>query len=143
MSDILEQLKMLRTFESDFDKAQAEIRRTAALWLVASMSAIAFVLIESKPGDAGTELALASLILVAWASIAGLFVLWWIDQNTYQRLLETIFTYGLFIEWKTYKGARSSTLAPRSALFAQNMGFSWKLSMFYLMPMVLMILILI
>mgnify|MGYP003394602329 FL=1 len=44
LTDRLARYGQLRTFESDFDRAQLEMRRTAALWVLAAFSALAYLL---------------------------------------------------------------------------------------------------
>jgi len=125
----------LRQYESDFDKAQAEIRRAGALWIVASLSALAYLVLPGllTIGEVERAVAVVGLGLIG---NAGFFALWWVDQNTYQRLLHAIFVYGLYLEWTAR--ADPDVLKPRSALFAQNLNVTGKLSTFYVMPMIVM-----
>lgn len=130
----------LRTYESDYDKAQAEFRRAAALWILAILSAFAYLIVphaEPYASDHSLNIAASAMILSLLGAM-GLFILWWIDQYTYQRLLHSIFVYGLYIEWRN---KNEGFLRPRSILFSRNLNISRKLSLFYIVPMGLFLLI--
>ncbi|MEL6197214.1 MAG: hypothetical protein AAFT19_05170 [Pseudomonadota bacterium] len=121
----------LRTFEGDFDKAQAEFRRAAAIWVIGTFSALGYIVVPAS-GDIEMNRLASSFVLLGAIGNLGFFALWWVDQFTYQRLLHSIFVYGLFVEWTNRERAM---LRPRAALFARNRNISGKLSAFYLVPM--------
>lgn len=121
----------LRQFESDFDHAQAEIRRAASLWALAGFGAYAYAFstpLASADGDLTRSFV---GVLVSWTAAFGIVTLWFIDQRVYQKLLHSVFMLGLYAEWK------NSELPPiRTKLYYDNLNVSWKLSLFYLVPVV-------
>jgi hypothetical protein len=105
----------LRTFESDFDKSQSQMRAISSAWTAAVLAAIALVITTaatpivvpmnarlSPDGliDIRTN-ALAYLrAVICFVGSAGVLAFWYIDQGVYQRLLHSVFAYGLFVESK-------------------------------------------
>ena len=91
----------LRSFESDYDKAQST-RTIASAWILAAIGAIG-LLIQGESSAAGTlnpEVAAAlrqALLLIA---ALGLGSLWFLDQRVYQRLLHAIYSLGCHVELK-------------------------------------------
>jgi hypothetical protein len=97
----------LRTIESDFDKAQGQIRAICSAWSAAVLGAVGLIAINAfTPAANAPDLAeraahLAYLrALICMIGSAGVFAFWFIDQRVYQKLLHSIFAYGLHVELK-------------------------------------------
>lgn len=118
----------IRSFESDFDKAQGEIRRAASIWVLATFAGYGYSASQITPG--GLTSGFLGVLISVLASI-GLFTLWIIDQRVYQKLLHSVFVHGLFLEWTD---SRFPQL--RTKMFADNLNISRQLSLFYVVPMV-------
>jgi hypothetical protein len=124
----------LRTFESDFDRSQSQIRTICSAWSAAVLGAIGLVTVNAFTPPAGvTDLLrgehLAYLrALICLIGSAGVFAFWFIDQRVYQKLLHSIFAYGLFLELK-YPDLPQL----RSSLFIANLDITSGLSWFYRM----------
>jgi len=131
----------LRSYESDFDKAQSQMRTIASAWSAAMLAAIALITINSVTpivvpsgakiipdavfeGRAETFLYLRQVICLV-ASV-GLFAFWFVDQRVYQRLLHSVFAYGLHIELKN-----PDLPQIRTAAFASNLDITRWLGWFY------------
>jgi hypothetical protein len=121
----------LRAFESDYDKAQGQIRQAASVWVLAGFAGIAYVF--SHPVPAGLTLPLFGA-LVCWATAFGLCILWVIDQRVYQRLLHSVFVHGLFLEWKSQSTSQPLQLV-RTKIYFDTLNISLKLSLFYIAPL--------
>jgi hypothetical protein len=131
----------LRTFESDFDKSQSQMRAIASAWTAAVLAAIALLIITAatpiaipqggtlRPGDlidvrADTLAYLRAVI--CFIGSAGVFAFWYVDQGVYQRLLHSAFAYGLFLE------CREPDLPQvRSSMFLANLDVTNRLGIFY------------
>ncbi len=93
----------LRDFENQFDNAQGNLRGTAALWTLAGIGGVsgaAAVDASSIFGALGMEGAgtFSLISLISFIVILGVANLWQIDQFVYQRLLHSVFAYGMIIE---------------------------------------------
>jgi hypothetical protein len=131
----------LRTYESDFDKAQSQLRTIASAWSAAALAAIALITINSIAPivvpqgatvypDLGLSqratifLYLRQLICVIGS--VGIFAFWFVDQRVYQKLLHSVFAYGLYLEFKN-----PDLPQIRSAAFASNLDVTRWLGWFY------------
>jgi hypothetical protein len=90
----------LRTYESDYDKAQSTLRTIASAWILAAIGAVGLV-IQSEAGGANkldpfvaASLRQALLLIAA----LGLSSLWYLDLRVYQRLLHAIYSIGCHLE---------------------------------------------
>lgn len=127
----------LRTFESDFDRSQSQIRTICSAWSAAVLGAIGLVTVNAFAPPAGmglNELALRGehlayvRALICLIGSAGVFAFWFIDQRVYQKLLHSVFAYGLFLEMN-YPDLPQL----RSSLFIANLDITSGLSWFYRM----------
>lgn len=130
----------LRQYESDYDSAQGGIRRAAALWLLATLGAVSYALfrLQVESSAAAPEAArLFIAVVVAFLGSAGLLLLWFLDQSVYQKLLHSVFVLGLALE-------RSNPELPpvRTALYASNLNISRRLSLFYMVPILVILVVL-
>jgi hypothetical protein len=131
----------LRSFESDFDKSQSQLRTVASAWSAAVLAAIALVVINGatplivppnavlQPDTAVADRTLAFFFLrqlICLIGSLGIFAFWFVDHSVYQRLLHTVFAYGLFLELK-----QRDLPQLRSSLFAANLDITSWLGMFY------------
>jgi hypothetical protein len=131
----------LRTFESDFDKSQSQMRAISSAWTAAVLAAVALLITtaatpivvpataELRPDgliDVRTD-ALAYLrAVICLVGSAGVLAFWFIDQFVYQRLLHSVFAYGLFVEFK-----EPDLPQVRSAMFLSNLDVTNRLGIFY------------
>ncbi len=131
----LDSYKHLREFESDFDKSQSQARRVASLWILAGFAALSYLLaMQAPPNQVSnyTPPAFGVLgVLVCGLEILGLYLLWYIDQNIYQRLLHSVFVYGLAMELKY-----DDLPKIRTTMWISNLNISNKLSKYYRIPIV-------
>jgi hypothetical protein len=131
MSDI-EAYRHIREFEADYDRAQGAIRRIASVWILAGFGALG-VIIQLALQQPGTNTLPPSPFmystLIGAAAIIGLYLLWYVDQNVYQRLLHTVFVYGLALEH-----TNPDLPQIRTSLYAANLNISQKLGRFYKIP---------
>jgi len=125
----------LRAFESDFDKSQSQMRAICSAWSAAVLGAIALAVTSAYTPPTGVSLQqlaqradtlsyLRNLMCIVGS--AGVFAFWFIDQRIYQRLLHSVFGYGLYIEWK-YPDLPQI----RSSLFLANLDITNGLAWFY------------
>lgn len=131
----------LRTFESDFDKSQSQMRAISSAWSATVLAAVALVITTAATPIAvplGGELQPSGLIevrtdalaylraVICFIGSAGVLAFWYIDQGVYQRLLHSVFAYGLFVESK-------DTYLPqvRSSMFLSNLDVTNRLGIFY------------
>jgi hypothetical protein len=135
----------LRTFESDFDKSQSQIRAICSAWSAAVLAAIALIAVNGFTPPAAMDAdhviarqaSLAYLRnLVCMAGSAGVFAFWFVDQHVYQRLLHSVFSYGMQVEWKN-----PDLPQVRSGLYIANLDISWGLAWFYRMQLWIFVLI--
>jgi hypothetical protein len=131
----------LRSFESDFDKSQSQMRAISSAWSAAVLAAIALVITTAAtplviPKDATlmpggivetrTEIFAYLRAIICFVGSAGVFAFWYVDQGVYQRLLHSVFAYGLFIESKDEKLPQV-----RSSMFLANLDVTNRLGAFY------------
>jgi hypothetical protein len=132
----------LRTFESDFDKSQGQIRAICSAWSAAALGAIGLIAVNAftppvGPIDPARGEHLAYLRgVICMIGSAGVFAFWFIDQRVYQKLLHSIFAYGLFLELK-----HPDLPQLRSSLFIANLDITSGLSWFYRMQFWIFLLI--
>ncbi|MGJ4995672.1 hypothetical protein [Bradyrhizobium sp. HKCCYLR20261] len=130
----------LRTFESDFDKSQSQIRSICSAWTAAVLGAIGLITVNAFTPPPAVDITsraehLAYLrALVCMIGSAGVFAFWFIDQRVYQRLLHSAFAYGLFLELK-----HPDLPQLRSSLFIANLDITSGLSWFYRMQFWIML----
>ena len=135
----------LRSYESDYDRAQGQIRAIASAWSAAVLAAVALITINSVTPvvvPAGAELHPATVLqdrpwmllylrlVICLIGSAGVFVFWFIDQRVYQRLLHSVFAYGLHVEFKN-----KDLPQVRSAMLASNLDITRWLGLFYRMQL--------
>ena len=135
----------LRTFESDFDKSQSQMRAICSAWSGVVVGAIALLVTNeyTPPNGIGiTEAHLRADTLAALRTLvciigsAGVYAFWYIDQGVYQRLLHSTFAYGLFVEFKN-----PDLPQIRSSMFLANLDVSNGLAWFYRTQFILFFLI--
>ncbi len=131
----------LRTFESDFDKSQSQMRAISSAWTGAVLAALALLITTAATPIAvpqGGTLKPDGLIdfradalaylraVICFLGSAGVLAFWYVDQGIYQRLLHSAFAYGLFAE------ANEPELPQvRSAMFLANLDVTNRLGIFY------------
>jgi hypothetical protein len=131
----------LRAFESDFDKSQSQIRAISSAWSAAVLAAIALItttaatpLMVASGGDLlphgvieiRSEALTYLRAIVCMVGSAGVLAFWYIDQGVYQRLLHSVFAYGLFAEFKDDELPQI-----RSSMFLNNLDVTNQLGTFY------------
>ena len=131
----------LRTFESDFDKSQSQMRAISSAWTAAVLAAVALLITTAAtpiavPKDGTLEpggliYVRADALAYLRASICllgslGVLAFWYVDQGVYQRLLHSVFAYGLFVEAK-----HPELPQVRSAMFLANLDVTNRLGVFY------------
>jgi hypothetical protein len=131
----------LRTFESDFDKSQTQMRAISSAWSAAVLAAIALVTTTAATpvavGSGGwlfptgiieirTEALTYLRAVVCAVGSSGVLAFWYIDQGVYQRLLHSVFAYGLFVESKD-----DDLPQIRSSMFLANLDVTNRLGAFY------------
>lgn len=131
----------LRSFESDFDKSQSQMRALSSAWSTAVLAAIAVIITTAATPiveplgakllpvgvvDDRTEVLAYLRAIICFVGSAGVYAFWYIDQGVYQRLLHSVFAYGLFVE-------SSDTKLPqiRSSMFLANLDVTNRLGTFY------------
>ncbi|MBY0612574.1 MAG: hypothetical protein K2P80_10355 [Beijerinckiaceae bacterium] len=108
--DVLSTYNSLRAFESDYDKAQGQLRAIASTWLLAGIGAVGVILnselsyvpATSTAASQGLPAATASILrqLLMFVVSLGMISLWRLDQKVYQNLLHNVFALGYWIEYK-------------------------------------------
>jgi hypothetical protein len=149
--DAFDIIKHLRSFEADFDRAQSEIRRAATAIILAAAAAIVYTLflfevrdgagasttffsaLQSDPIVAQSAIALIPVFVSIIGMVTSLMLalFWMIDQRVYQRLLHSVFVYGILLEEK-YNVLGVPTI--RQNMYIQNRNVTARLSWFYLLP---------
>lgn len=121
--------------ERHFNDLQAKYRTLASAWLLASLSAIGFVVSRTVSVGVPTELLVAG---IAAAGAVGIHLLWVVDILVYHRLLDSCFVEGLKLE------SRCREMPP----FRHNMmrtqqqeGVLFRVVGFYMGPVVLLVLL--
>lgn len=131
----------LRTFESDFDKSQSQMRAISSAWSAAVLAAVALLITTAAtpivvPKGAGLMPdglidvradTLAYLrAVICFVGSAGVLAFWYIDQGVYQRLLHSAFAYGLFVEFKD-----KDLPQVRSSMYLANLDVTNRLGTFH------------
>ncbi|MBY0380459.1 MAG: hypothetical protein K2W78_00850 [Xanthobacteraceae bacterium] len=125
----------LRAFESDFDKSQSQIRAICSAWSAAALAAVVLTVTSANTPPAGmasgplasrTETLADLRSLICIVGSAGVLAFWFIDQRIYQRLLHSVFGYGLYTEFKN-----PDLPQVRSALYIANLDVTDGLGWFY------------
>jgi len=126
----------LRTYESDYDKAQSTLRTIASAWILAAIGAVGLV-IQSEAGGANkldpfvaASLRQALLLIAA----LGLSSLWFLDLRVYQRLLHAVFSLGCHLEL-----ANDNLLPIRSRAYLLNYDITYRLGWFYRAPLLVLL----
>jgi len=81
--------------ERHFNDLQARYRNMASVWLLATFSAIGFVISKTISIDVDQEILIA---IIAAAGGIGIALLWVVDLLVYHRLLDSCFIEGLILE---------------------------------------------
>lgn len=129
-AQILTAYNALRAFESDYDKAQGQLRTIASAWLLAGVGACGFLVNAefAKDGWDHSAAAVARQALIFVVAF-GVSALWRLDQKVYQRLLHTVSALGYHIE------TQYPCVPPtRRALYDMNKDITGELSLFYALP---------
>lgn len=138
--EICEKYQRIESFETRFNNNEKEIKKLASIWLLADLGAIAFLVkgtylgLESSVGNASANIIDARLLisLVGLMGIIGLFILWILDQIVYQGLLNSVFLYGLRLEYCYNFLPPMRTLM---MIFSNKRGMVWYLRFYYILPM--------
>jgi hypothetical protein len=122
----------LRTFESDFDRAQSSLRTIASAWILAAVGAVGLVTQSEFSGVSRLDpiVAASARQLLLLAAALGLTSLWYLDQRVYQRLLHAIYSIGCHLELATDK-----LLPIRSRAYLLNFDVTYHLGWFYRAPL--------
>lgn len=126
----------LRSFESDYDRAQSTLRTIASAWILAAIGAIGLV-IQAESSNTPTlshEIAAPLRQAVLLVATLGLASLWFIDQRIYQRLLHAVYSLGCHIELTTTK-----LLPIRPRLYLLNFDITNHLGWFYRAPLLVLL----
>jgi hypothetical protein len=125
----------LRTFESDYDKAQSTLRTIASAWILAAIGAIGLVVQGefSNTPSLGHEVAAPLRQALLFVAALGLASLWFLDLRVYQRLLHAIYSLGCHLELKT-----SKILPIRCRTYLLNYDITNSLSWFYRAPVLVL-----
>lgn len=130
-AQILIAYNALRAFESDYDKAQGQLRTIASAWLLAGVGACGF-LVNAEFAKDGWDHSAAAVArqAVIFVVAFGVSALWRLDQKVYQQLLHTVFALGHRIE-------REYPCVPptRHALYELNSDITGELGHFYVRPL--------
>lgn len=124
----------LRSFENQFDSAQTTMRQIASVWLLATIGAFAYLLVNA---DACTNNPMSrgfTVCIVALLGAMGLTLLWFQDQWVYQRLLHSVFVFGLKLEHD-----RTELRPLRGAMYTSNGNVIRWQSLYYLIPLTLLV----
>ena len=98
-NELVELYIHLRTFESNFDQSQGQIRAIASAWVIAAVGALGYLATAKYSAQPlPTEIIYLLLQGVCLIAALGLVALWYLDQGVYQRLLHTVFAYGMKLE---------------------------------------------
>jgi len=90
----------LRVFESDYDKAQGQLRTIASAWLLSGIGALGLITNAELGKTASLDKVVASDMrqIVLLVLGLGLTSIWRLDQKVYQHLLHCVFALGYEIE---------------------------------------------
>lgn len=131
-TELLAAYNALRTYESDFDKAQGSLRTIASAWLLAAVGGLGLIFqmrhaqINPLSPEAAAVLRQALLLFAS----TGLISLWFLDQRVYQQLLHASFALGCWME------VQFKVLPPaRIYLYLLNRDITKHLGWFYRGPL--------
>jgi membrane protein YdbS with pleckstrin-like domain len=128
-AQILSAYNALRAFESDYDKAQGQLRAIASAWLLAGVGACGFLVNAEFANSWDHYQAAVARQIVIFVVALGVSALWRLDQKVYQRLLHTVSALGYHIE------TQYPCVPPtRRALYDMNRDITGELSLFYSLP---------
>ncbi|MET1026999.1 MAG: hypothetical protein ABWY00_07515 [Dongiaceae bacterium] len=119
--------EQLAGYEARFDLAQAAMRGAASVWIIGVFGGLS-ISAEHLPFRLDdSELGVFILLLGS----LGIFMLWLMDQAVYQRLLQSCFVYGLYLE-------HQNPVLPqlRAALLANAGRVPEKILVFYAAPII-------
>lgn len=122
----------LRTFESDFDKAQSSLRTIASAWILAAIGAVGLVTQAEFGGTSRLDpvVAASARQILLLAATLGLSSLWYLDQRVYQRLLHAVYSVGCHLELATDK-----ILPIRTRAYLLNFDVTHHMGWFYRAPL--------
>ena len=133
----------LRAIESDCDRAQGQLRTLTAAWSGAAFALLGTILVATARNDVGEQLRTNLNTAIHGACVAasfGTFAFGWIDQQVSQRLLHSVFGYGLLLE-NTTPGANTIRTKVRTALYVLNRDITPRITAFYLVQVALFFLV--
>ncbi len=124
----------LRSFENQFDSAQGNLRNTGSLWTLAGVGglggALALPAVTIMIGNCPILLDRWFFVsAVCFLVIVGLSNLWSLDQFVYQRLLHSVFAFGMDLE-----GFLPERERIRTAVNDRVSDVTGRLSNFYYIP---------
>ena len=125
-----EHYKQIFAYEQHFNSLEGGLRQLASVWLLAALSAIAYVVRQNLAGaliDAKLLIAIVALM-----GNTGLLVLWILDQLVYHRLLNAVYLLGLRMEFVDPNLPPIRTLM---MLYSKKRGMARFQRLFYLVPM--------
>lgn len=125
-----EHYKQILDYERHFNSLESGLRQLASVWLLAALSAIAFLVRQNL-----TEALVDAKLLVAIVALmgnTGLMVLWILDQLVYHRLLNAVYLLGLRMEFMAPNLPPIRTLM---MLYSRKRGMARFQRLFYLAPM--------
>lgn len=125
----------LRSFESDYDRAQSTLRTIASAWILAAIGALGLLIQGEFSSNATLSPEVAAPLRQALLLVAalGLTSLWFLDLRVYQRLLHAIYSLGCHIEMNTNK-----VLPIRSRTYLLNYDITRSLGWFYRAPLLVL-----
>jgi hypothetical protein len=127
---ILTAYNALRAFESDYDKAQGQLRTIASAWLLAGVGAGGFLINAELANSWDHYAAALARQIVVFVVAFGVSALWRLDQKVYQQLLHTVFALGYRIEMEY-----PCVPPTRQALYELNRDITGELGHFYVRPL--------
>jgi hypothetical protein len=125
----------LRGFEGDFDRSQAQIRTVTSAWTAAVLGAIGYLTVNLASrssaagvdsGNAPAEFLIYLREVICFIGSLGIYAFWYVDQRIYQRLLHSVYAYGLYLEY-----LNPELPQVRSAVYRANLDITYGLSVFY------------
>lgn len=145
MSDI-ECYKEYGAYERHFNQMQSSCRTLASTWLLATLGGIGYVIgnINYSPRVIDAKTAGS---LIALAGGTGIFLLWLVDIVVYHRLLVAVTIVSDYLEWKMgaprlRSGFKDATKSPfLGRIFNAVFGARRKMSLFYLIPLLVFLVI--
>jgi hypothetical protein len=146
LEDKIALYSLLRTFESDYDSAQGQLRTISSAWSGGILAATALIAVSliATPDDAKKialvlprqPLLLYVLQIIYIAGSIGIYALWFVDQKVYQRLLHSIYAFGLYDEYRNPAGPQI-----RSSQWVANLDVTNSLGLFYLAQIGMLVLL--